>query len=180
MDSQPLPRVLLSEADIQTRVSSLAHEIGAAMPGDLHVIGVLTGAFVFLADLIRYIDRALTVDFISASSYGSGTVSRGSVDLLRGVTVPIRGRQVLLVDDIVDTGHTLAALQRYLLEQSPERLHTVCLLDKPSRRQVQVAVEHIGFEIADQFVVGYGLDADARYRNLRYLGVLDPVPRADR
>jgi hypoxanthine phosphoribosyltransferase len=150
----------------------VAREISAAMPGDLHVVGVLTGAFVFLADLVRELDRPLTVDFIRASSYGNGTSSQGAVWLAKGLSASVHGRQVLLVDDIVDTGRTLAALQRHVLEGSPARLRTVCLFDKPSRRQVPVTVEHVGFQIENQFVVGYGLDSAGLYRHLRYVGVL--------
>jgi hypoxanthine phosphoribosyltransferase len=173
MPRSPLPRVLLSEAQLQQRVAGLAREIVAAMPGEIHVVGVLTSAFVFAADLIRQIEQSVTIDFISASSYGSATTSRGAVELIKGLSAPVRDRHVLLVDDIVDTGRTLAALQGYILDQSPGSLRTVCLLDKPSRRQVPVVVDHVGFEIADQFVVGYGLDSNARYRNLRHIAVLD-------
>jgi hypoxanthine phosphoribosyltransferase len=173
MSLSPPLRVLLSAAQLRARVASLAQEIVAAMPGDIHVVGVLTSAFVFAADLIREIDQPLTVDFVGASSYGSGTTSRGTIEVTKGLSVPVRDRQVLLVDDIVDTGRTLAALQRHIRDQSPSSVRTVCLLDKPSRRQVPVTVDHVGFTIADQFVVGYGLDANARYRNLRHIAVLD-------
>jgi hypoxanthine phosphoribosyltransferase len=165
--------ILFTETELRARVTALAREIAAATAGDLHVVGVLTGAFVFLADIIRQLDRPLTVDFVSASSYGRAMTSSGTVTWLKGISTPVTGRQVLLIDDIVDTGRTLAAIQHHLLSEGPRSLRTVCLLDKPSRREVPVLVDHVGFEIENRFVVGYGLDASGLHRNLPYLAALD-------
>ena len=139
----------------------------------VHFIAVLKGAFMFLADLIRAMEGPVTCDFIAVSSYGSGTSSSGEVRLLKDLDRSIEGRDVVIVEDIVDTGLTLSYLQEILRAREPRSLATACLLSKPSRRKVDVRVEHIGFTIDDRFVVGYGLDFDERHRNLPYIGVLE-------
>jgi hypoxanthine phosphoribosyltransferase len=136
-------------------------------------VAVLKGAFMFLADLIRAMEGPVTCDFIAVSSYGSGTSTSGEVRLLKDLDRSIEGRDVVIVEDIVDTGLTLSYLQEILRAREPRSLATACLLSKPSRRKVDVRVEHIGFTIDDRFVVGYGLDFDELHRNLPYIGVLE-------
>ena len=167
-------QVLLSEDQIQTRIAALAAEISADYPPDeeIHLICVLKGGFVFLSDLVRSLKARVTLDFIALSSYGRGTKSSGEVRLLKDVDHALEDRHVIIVEDIVDTGLTLHYLQEILRARSPKSLRTACLLSKPSRRQVEVPVEYVGFTIEDRFVVGYGLDYDERYRELPYIAVL--------
>lgn len=168
------PEVLISEAQIARRVAELAGEVRAGFGADepIHFVAVLKGAFVFLADLLRAMRGPVTCDFIAVSSYGSTTSSSGEVRLLKDLDRRIEQQAVVIVEDIVDTGLTLSYLQDILRAREPRRLQTVCLLSKPSRRKIDVRVEHIGFTIEDRFVVGYGLDFDERYRNLPYIGLL--------
>jgi hypoxanthine phosphoribosyltransferase len=139
----------------------------------VHLVGVLKGAFMFLSDLVRAIEGDCTLDFIAVSSYGSSTKTSGQVQLMKDLDVGIEGRDVIIVEDIVDTGLTLTYLQDILRARSPRTLRTACLLSKPSRRKVDVKVEYIGFTIEDKFVVGYGLDFAERHRNLPYIGVIE-------
>ncbi len=165
---------LFTAEQIQARIKSLASEINAAYPNDepLHFVAVLKGAFVFLSDLARAIaPRPVTLDFIAVSSYGAATKSSGEVRLLKDLDAPLQGRDVIIVEDIVDTGLTLNYLQDVLRQRDPKTLRTACLLSKPSRRQVDVKVEYIGFEIEDKFVVGYGLDHAGQFRHLPFIGV---------
>ena len=164
--------ILISADDINQRVRELAHEIQKDHPDGVHLVCVLKGAFVFLADLARNMDGPVTLDFMAMSSYGKGTVSSGQVRLLKDLDSPIEGRDVVIVEDIVDTGLTLSYLQEILRARGPRGLKTACLLSKPSRRKVNVQVEYIGFTIEDRFVVGYGLDFDEQYRNLPHIAVL--------
>jgi len=167
--------VLITEADIRARVGELGKEIARSYPADeeLHLVAVLKGAFMFLSDLIRAMDRPVSLDFMAVSSYGKETTSSGEVRVLKDVDSRLEGRNVIIVEDIVDTGLTLAYLREILHARSPKSLATACLLSKPSRRLVEVKVEHIGFTIEDRFVVGYGLDYAEKYRNLPYLAALD-------
>ncbi len=167
-------QVLLSQDQIQTRIAALAAEISADYPPDeeIHLICVLKGGFVFLSDLVRSLKVRVTLDFIALSSYGKGTKSSGEVRLIKDVDHALQDRHVIIVEDIVDTGLTLHYLQDILRARSPKTLRTACLLSKPSRRQLEVKVEYIGFTIEDRFVVGYGLDYDERYRGLPYIAVL--------
>jgi hypoxanthine phosphoribosyltransferase len=167
--------VLLDAETIQARVRELAVEIERDYPDgeDIHLVGVLKGAFVFMADLIRAMTPRVSLDFIAVSSYVKSTKSSGEVRLLKDLDFGLQGRHVIIVEDIVDTGLTLTYLQDILRARSPKTLRTACLLSKPSRRQVDVAVEYIGFTIEDRFVVGYGLDYAERYRNLSHIAVLD-------
>lgn len=165
--------VFISTADIQARVRALAHDIRRDHPDGVHLICVLKGAFVFLADLARELPGECTLDFMAVSSYGRRTMSSGQVQLIKDLDVDIEGRPVVIVEDIVDTGLTLTYLQDILRARAPKSLRTACLLSKPSRRKVDVKVEYIGFTIEDKFVVGYGLDYADRYRNLPYIGVID-------
>ncbi len=162
--------VQLSEAAISARVA----ELGAAITFDHagsepHLICVLNGAFVFMADLVRAIDLPLSVDFLSVSSYGSQTKTSGQVKLVKDLDRPITGRRVILVEDIVDTGLTMQYLLGYLAAHDPASLQVAALLSKPSRRVVDVPVDYLGFTIDDAFVYGYGLDVDHRYRNLPFV-----------
>ena len=165
--------ILITANDIQARVRELGQAIRADHPGTVHLICVLKGAFMFLADLARAIDGDVTMDFIAVSSYGGGTRSSGQVQLLKDLGASIEGHDVVIVEDIVDTGLTLTYLQDILRARSPRHLRTAALLSKPSRRQIDVKVEYVGFAIEDRFVVGYGLDYGERYRNLPHIGVIE-------
>jgi hypoxanthine phosphoribosyltransferase len=165
-------RPFISATDIQARVQALGQEIRRDHPDGVHLVCVLKGAFVFLSDLARAIGGTVTLDFIAVSSYGSGTKSSGQVQLLKDLDSPLEGRDVVIVEDIVDTGLTLTYLQEILRARAPRRLRTACLLSKPSRRKVDVPVEYIGFTIEDRFVVGYGLDHAEQYRNLPDIAVV--------
>jgi hypoxanthine phosphoribosyltransferase len=165
--------ILLSAEQIQKRVAELAAEIRRDFPGDLHLIAVLKGAFIFLSDLLRHTPGHVSLDFMAVSSYAKGTTSSGEVRLLKDLDTSLDGRNVIIVEDIVDTGLTLTYLQDILRARNPRSLRTACLLSKPSRRKVDVHVEYIGFSIDDRFVVGYGLDYDEQYRNLPHIAVLD-------
>ena len=165
-------QTLLSTDQIQARVRQMAREIKDDHPDGVHFVCVLKGAFMFLSDLARAIDGEVTLDFMAVSSYGSSTKSSGQVQVLKDLGAAIEGRDVVIVEDIVDTGLTLTYLQDILRARSPRNLRTACLLSKPSRRKVDVKVEYIGFTIEDKFVIGYGLDYAERYRHLPYIGVV--------
>ena len=173
--ADPAPGAILIDRErLAARVAALGRQIraeaGAGRP--LHLVGVLTGACVFLADLMRQIDGPVSCDFIGLSSYGAGTSTSGEVRLTHDLNTRIEGRDVLIVEDIVDTGLTLSFLCEILRTRGPRSLRTVCLLSKSSRRRATVTVDYVGFEIGDQFVVGYGLDYDGYYRNLPHIAVL--------
>jgi len=165
-------QTLLSTDQIQARVRQMAREIKDDHPDGVHFVCVLKGAFMFLSDLARALDGEVTLDFMAVSSYGSSTKSSGQVQVLKDLGAAIEGRDVVIVEDIVDTGLTLTYLQDILRARSPRNLRTACLLSKPSRRKVDVKVEYIGFTIEDRFVVGYGLDYAEQYRHLPYIGVV--------
>lgn len=167
------PAVLIDQEELAARIADLAREIRQDSPsGQLHFVCVLKGAFLFLGDLIRAMEGHVTIDFMACSSYGAGTTSSGEVRLSKDLDSGLEGRDVIIVEDIVDTGLTLHYLQEILLARSPRSLRTACLLSKPSRRKIDVKVDYVGFTIEDRFVVGYGLDYDEQYRNLPYIGVL--------
>jgi hypoxanthine phosphoribosyltransferase len=167
--------VLLDAERIQSRVKELAAEIERDYPEgeEIHLVCVLKGGFIFMADLVRAMSHRVSLDFIAVSSYAKSTKSSGEVRMLKDLDSGLQGRHIIIVEDIVDTGLTLTYLQEILRARSPKTLRTACLLSKPSRRQVDVAVEYIGFTIEDRFVVGYGLDYAEQYRNLPYIAVLD-------
>lgn len=167
--------ILLDSDTIQARVRDLAAEIERDFPdGDeIHLVGVLKGGFMFMADLVRAMSARVTMDFIATSSYAQSTRSSGEVRLLKDLDSRLEGRHVVIVEDIVDTGLTLTYLQDILHARAPKTLKTACLLSKPSRRVVDVKVDYIGFTIDDHFVVGYGLDYAEKYRNLGYIAVLN-------
>ena len=164
---------LISAEQVQARVRTLGEEIRRDHASGLHLVCVLKGAFIFMADLLRALPDATSIDFMALSSYGKRTSSSGEVRLLKDLDFGLEGRDVVIVEDIVDTGLTLSYLQGILRARGPRTLRTACLLSKPSRRKVDVKVDYIGFTIEDRFVVGYGLDFDEQYRNLPYIGVLD-------
>ena len=167
--------VLIERDALARRVVELAREIerDTAGGGPVHLVAVLKGAFVFLADLLRAFETPVTCDFMAVSSYGTSTKSSGQVQLLKDLETGLEGRDVVVVEDIVDTGLTLNYMHQILRARSPRHLRTACLLSKPSRRKVNVKVDYIGFEIEDKFVVGYGLDYAEQYRNLPYIAVVD-------
>src|SRR5436190_23028364 len=164
--------VLLTESQIRQRVRELAIEIRRDFPDGLHLVAVLKGAFMFLSDLIRNMEGFVSLDFMALSSYAKGTTSSGEVRLLKDLDTALEGRDVVIVEDIVDTGLTLHYLQDILRSRNPRSLRTACLLSKPSRRKIDVTVEYIGFTIEDRFVVGYGLDYAEQYRNLPHIAVV--------
>jgi hypoxanthine phosphoribosyltransferase len=168
---------LISADDVRARVRALALEIHRDHPDGVHLIGVLKGSFIFLSDLARAIAEGsdgtgVTMDFMAVSSYGSSSNSSGQVQLLKDLDAPIHGRDVVIVEDIIDTGLTLTYLHQVLRARQPRHLRSACLLSKPSRRKVDVEVEYVGFTIEDKFVVGYGLDYAEAYRALPYIGVV--------
>jgi hypoxanthine phosphoribosyltransferase len=167
--------VLLDAAAIQNRVRELAGEIDRDYPEgeEIHLVCVLKGGFMFMADLVRAMSPRVSLDFIAVSSYAKSTTTSGEVRMLKDLDSGLQGRHIVIVEDIVDTGLTLMYLQEILRARSPKTLRTACLLSKPSRRQVDVTVEYIGFTIEDRFVVGYGLDCAEQYRNLPYIAVLE-------
>jgi hypoxanthine phosphoribosyltransferase len=161
-------KVLLSHDAIQARVREMGHEIAADYAGhELHVVGVLKGACTFMTDLCRAIDLPLTLDYIAVSSYGAATKSSGEVKLVKDLDQGLEGRDLLVVEDIVDTGLTLNYLMNVLKARGPRSLKVAALLSKPSRRLVEIPVDYVGFTIDDLFVVGYGLDYNEKYRNVR-------------
>jgi hypoxanthine phosphoribosyltransferase len=168
-------KTLLAAERIQARIRELGAEIERDYPEgeEIHLVGVLKGGFMFMADLVRAMSARVTLDFIAVSSYQRSTRSSGEVRLVKDLDSGLEGRHVIIVEDIVDTGLTLTYLQDILRARSPRSLRTACLLSKPSRRQVDVKVEYIGFTIEDHFVVGYGLDYAEQYRNLAHIAILD-------
>jgi hypoxanthine phosphoribosyltransferase len=167
MDSHPELHSLLPRAEIAETVSRLASEITRDYRDKTPLLlGILKGSFMFLADLVRLLDFTLEVEFIQLSSYGSGQQTSGRVEVIQGLRTPVGGRHVLVVEDIVDTGITIAFLLNYLEGQKPASVRLCALADKPSRRQVPVNIDYRGFTVPDRFLVGYGLDCDEKYRNL--------------
>ena len=164
---------LFSEQKIRERVECLARQIVSETPGkELLVVGILNGAVIFMSDLVRCMPPELNVkmDFMSISSYGNAAKSSGTVRILKDIGSDIEGRDVLIVEDIIDTGFTLSHVKRLLLSREPKRLKVCALLDKPSRREVEIKADWTGFEIPDEFVVGYGIDFAQRNRNLPHIG----------
>ena len=169
-------RILFSEAVIAARVEALAGEITRTIPGDFVMVGLLKGAAVFVADLARALDRAGArpeIEFIRLSSYGLTKRSSGDVHLLADIPTDIAGRRTLLIDDIVDTGRSIACAAALLRQRKIGDLWTCALLDKPERREVEAAIDFVGFRIGDVFVAGYGIDYAEKYRHLPYIGVVD-------
>lgn len=169
-------RPIVTQEEMRTRIKELGRQITADYEGkDLILVGVLKGAFAFYADLARAIRVPLRVDFLVVTSYGSKANTSGKVKMVTDLTEDIAGRDVLLVEDIVDSGLTVQYLMKTLSKRKPKSIKACALLSKPARRKVNVTVDYVGFEIANQYVVGYGLDYQQKYRNLPYLAVLDKV-----
>ena len=173
MNQMKRPEVLVSTQAIDKRVREMGATITADYAGhELTVVGVLKGSFMFMADLVRAIELPLKCDFLGLSSYGSATESSGVVAITKDLGDPIEGRDLLVIEDIIDTGLTMAYLLENLRTRHPKSVRIASLLSKPARRQVEVHIDYLGFTIEDRFVVGYGLDYDGRYRNLPYIGVM--------
>jgi hypoxanthine phosphoribosyltransferase len=179
MSDERIGEVLVSQEDLQRRVKELGAEISRDYEGrDLVMVGVLKGAVMFIADLMRQLTVPCEIDFIAVSSYGSSTDSSGVVRILKDLEAPIEGRDVLIVEDIIDSGLTLQYLIRNLKARSPRTLEVCALLTKPERRRVDLPTRYVGFEIPNRFAIGYGLDHSQKYRNLDYVAVLeDGEPR---
>lgn len=175
MMEQNMQEILFTEDILRERIAEMGRQIAKDYKGkDLLVVGTLRGAFVFMADLVRNIDLPLTVDFVSASSYGSGTTSTGLVKFRLDIEESLEGRDVLIVEDILDTGNTLSRLMEELSTRNPASLKLCVMLDKPDRRVRPIYADYIGFTVPDAFIVGFGLDYDQKYRNLPYIGILKP------
>ena len=169
-------RVMLSEEEIKAKVYEIAKKIEKDYQGeDLLIVGILKGASVFVADLIRNIDLDVNMDFMSVSSYGNSTESSGTVKIIKDLDVDIEGRNVLIVEDIIDSGLTLSNLVAALQTRNPKSLKLCTLLDKPQRRTEKMHVDYVGFVIEDKFIVGYGIDYAEKYRNLPYIGIVEDV-----
>jgi hypoxanthine phosphoribosyltransferase len=167
--------ILIGEEELQTRIRELGAELSVEYAGrEVLLVGVLKGAVFFMADLMRSLTIPCEIDFMAISSYGASTDSSGVVRILKDLDINIEGRHVLVVEDIVDSGLTLSYLMRNLESREPASLEVCALLTKPTRREIDVPVRYIGFEIPNRFVIGYGLDFAERYRNLPYVGVLHP------
>ena len=174
MTSQSGPQILFRRDEIADAVERLAAEINMDYRGkNPLLLGVLKGSFVFMADLMRCLDFPLEVAFVKLSSYGRGRSTPGELKVEQGLLAEVRGRDVLIVEDIVDTGLTIAFLMDYLREKNPASVKLCALTDKPSRRQVPVTIDYLGFTVPDKFIVGYGMDWDEKFRNLPYIGYLE-------
>ena len=179
MTLHPAGRVLITSEELASRVGEIGRAISTNYAGmDPVLVGVLKGAVVFLADLMRSIELPLTTDFMSVSSYGGSTRSSGIVKITSDLSVTIEDRHVLIVEDIIDSGRTVSYLKRNLLTRHPRSVKICALLDKVERREVDVDLDYVGFAIPDVFVVGYGLDHAGLYRNLPYLAALEPAPNS--
>ena len=170
-----IERVLFSEEQLKARVKELGAEITRDSEGKKpFFLGVLKGCYVFMADLVRCVDLPCSMDFMAVSSYGAGTNSTGAVKITKDLNQDVEGRDIIIVEDILDSGVTLHYLKNYLANRKPASVKIVTLLDKPARRKADVKADYFGFEVPDAFVVGYGLDYAETYRNLPYIGILKP------
>ena len=166
-------RILIPEDKVDERIAQLGAQISQDYAGkQVHLVGILKGSIFFICELAKRISVPVTLDFMSVSSYGSGTKSNGIVKMIKDLDEPIEGKDVLIVEDIIDSGRTLSYLLKNLSSRKPASIRLCTMPDKPERREVDVEVDYQGFIIPDEFVVGYGLDYDQRYRNLPYIGVL--------
>lgn len=167
-------KVLLTEEEVDAKIQMIGEQISRDYAGkEVHLICVLKGGSFFMCELAKRITVPVSLDFMAVSSYGGGTTSGGVVKIVKDLDDPIRNKNVIVVEDIVDSGRTLSYLLEMLKNRGPKSLHLCTLLDKPDRRVVDVDVDYTGFQIPDEFVVGYGLDYDQRYRNLPYIGVIE-------
>ncbi|MCD8115778.1 MAG: hypoxanthine phosphoribosyltransferase [Oscillospiraceae bacterium] len=172
---EDLETIFASEEKLQERVRALGAQITRDYQGKTPLfVGVLKGCFIFMADLVRACDVMCTVDFMVVSSYGDGTTSTGAVKIVKDLSENIEGKDIIIVEDILDSGNTLSYLKSYMEARKPASIRIVTLMDKPDRRTADVTADYVGFEIPDAFVVGYGLDYQQKYRNLPYIGVLKP------
>ena len=168
-------KVLLTQEELREKVKELGRQITQDYQGkNLMIVTVLKGAVVFLADLMREIDVPAEIDFMVVSSYGAGTKSSGVVKIVKDLDVPLKDKDLLIVEDILDSGMTLSYLKELLERREPRSIRIATLLDKPARRKVDLKADYIGYSVPDEFVVGYGLDYDEKYRNLPYIGILKP------
>lgn len=173
MYNEVLEKTLISEEQLKTRISELAKQIEKDYEGKSPVIvGVLKGSVMFYTDLVRQIDLPITVDFMSISSYGAGVNSTGEVKIIKDIDGKIGGKDVIIVEDIVDSGYSMNCLLKLFATRSPKSVRVCALLDKPSRREIPVPIDYTGFQVANEFVVGYGLDYAGLYRNIPFIGVL--------
>lgn len=178
--SDDILKVLLTEEELRARVKELGAQITKDYAGkDVFLLGVLKGCYVFMSDLSRSIDLPLSIDFMAVSSYGNGTSTTGAVEITKDLTRDIEGKDVIIVEDILDSGVTLSYLKNYLQGRKPASIKIVTLLDKPARRKTDIKADYFGYEVPDEFVVGYGLDYAEYYRNLPYIGVLKPEVYSD-
>jgi hypoxanthine phosphoribosyltransferase len=175
-DDDPIGDILVSEQELQQRVSALAGEISADYPDGVLLVAILKGAVFFLADLMRRLETPCELDFMAVSSYGSSTDSSGVVRILKDLDVSIGDRDVLIVEDIIDSGLTLHYLLKNLRARGPRSLEVCALLTKPERRRVDLPIRYVGFEIPNRFAIGYGLDHNERFRNLTYVAALRENP----
>ncbi len=174
-NSDEIESVLISEERLAEKIAEMGKQITEDYQGkDLVIIGVLRGSVTFMVDLMRHIELPVSLDFISVSSYGSGTKSTGVVKIIKDLDDPIAGKDVLIIEDILDSGNTLTYLMNILTQRKPNSIRIATLLDKPERRTKPVKPEYVGFVIPDEFVIGYGLDYNNKYRNLPFVGILDP------
>ena len=175
MLEQDIQEILFTEEQLKSRVNEIARQIEADYAGrEIMLISVLRGSFIFMADLTRHIQPFCQVDFMAVSSYGAGTVSSGQVNIVKDLTDSIEGKDIIVIEDILDSGNTLSYLFQLLKARNPASLKLCTLLDKPSRRTKPIQADYVGFTVPDEFVVGYGLDYDELYRNLPYVGILSP------
>ncbi len=175
MMKDDIKKVLLSEEELHARVSELGAQLSRDYAGkNLLMVSVLKGSVVFMADLMRAISEPAEIDFMVVSSYGSGVKSSGVVKIVKDLDINLQGKDILIVEDILDSGMTLDYIKGMLLDRNPSSIRICTLLDKPARRKADLQADYVGFTVPDEFVVGYGLDYDERYRNLPYIGVLKP------
>ena len=175
MMKDDVKKVLLSEEELHAKVAELGAQITKDYEGkNLLLVTVLKGAVVFLADLMRTIDQPAEIDFMVVSSYGSGVKSSGVVKIVKDLDINLEGKDILIVEDILDSGMTLDYIKGMLQDRNPSSIRICALLDKPARRKVDLQADYVGFTIPDEFVIGYGLDYDEKHRNLPYIGVLKP------
>ncbi len=173
MLEKDIDRVFFSGEELQARVRELGEQITHDYEGKSPLfVGVLKGSFVFMADLMRAVDCYCDIDFMAVSSYGSGTTTTGAVKINKDLTYNVEGRDIILIEDILDSGVTLSYLKKYIEARKPSSVRICTLLDKPARRKADIDADYVGFECPDAFIVGYGLDYAERYRNLPYIGVL--------
>ena len=175
MLNDAIEKVLVSEEELKAKVTSLGQQITKDYAGkNLLMVSVLKGSVIFMADLMRAIDLPCTIDFMCVSSYGSGTKSSGVVKIIKDLDIDLHGKDLLIVEDILDSGKTLSYLTELLQSRGPKSIRVCTLFDKPERREVEVEATYVGSQIPDAFIVGYGLDFDEKYRNLPFVGVLKP------